>query len=88
MNEKNLQFFYDHRAVNGYYIYGDRKSPYGVVNFPSEFEKLRKMIDHRDHRVWDVAQGKPVPEKIDDSDTGILPPVATNYQKQNHSRLA
>ena len=82
VNEKNLQFFYDHRAVNGYYIYGDRKRPYGVVNFPDEFDKLRKMIDNRDHRVWDVAQGKSVPAKIDDSNTGILPPVETNYKNK------
>ncbi|MBC7852413.1 MAG: SGNH/GDSL hydrolase family protein, partial [Pirellulaceae bacterium] len=25
VNEKNLQFFYDHRSVNGFYIYGGRK---------------------------------------------------------------
>ncbi len=43
-NEKNLQFFYDYRAVNGFYIYGGRKKPFGVVNFPAEFKKLRKMI--------------------------------------------
>ena len=32
--EKNLQFFYDYRAINGCYIYGGRKAPFGVVNFP------------------------------------------------------
>ena len=42
VNEKNLQFFYDHRAVNGYYIYGDRKSPFGVVNFP---ERVRQAAE-------------------------------------------
>src|SRR5690606_11080780 len=45
VNEKNLQFWYDYRAVNGYYIYGGRKAPFGVVNFPAEFAKLRKMIE-------------------------------------------
>lgn len=44
VNEKNLQFFYDYRAINGFYIYGGRKQPFGVVNFPAEFAKLRKMI--------------------------------------------
>ena len=61
MQEKNLQFFYDYRAVNGCYIYGGRKAPFGVVNFPAEFAKLRKMIENRERRIWDVAQGKPVP---------------------------
>ena len=70
VNEKNLQFFYDYRAVNGYYIYGGRKDPFGVVNFPAEFAKLRKMIANRDQRIWAVAQGKTVPATIDDTDTG------------------
>jgi glucose/arabinose dehydrogenase len=78
VNEKNLQFFYDYRAVNGCYIYGGRKEPFGVVNFPAEFVKLRKMIANRDQRVWAVAAGKPVPDVIDDSGTGELPPIASN----------
>ncbi len=78
VNEKNLQFFYDYRAVNGAYIYGGRKSPFGIVNFPAEFAKLRKMIEVRDRRIWDVAQGKTVSEKIDDSKTGDFQPINTN----------
>jgi glucose/arabinose dehydrogenase len=77
VNEKNLQHFYDYRAVNGYYIYGDRKNAFSAVNFPPEFAKLRKMVANRDRRVWDVAQGKPVSKVIDDSDTGDLPQVET-----------
>ena len=78
MQEKNLQFFYDYRAVNGCYIYGGRKAPFGVVNFPAEFAKLRKMIENRERRIWDIAQGKPVPATIDDSDTGEFVTVKTN----------
>ena len=78
VQEKNLQFFYDFRAVNGCYIYGGRKTPFGVVNFPAEFAKLRKMIANRERRIWDVAQGKPVPETIDDSETGGFATVKTN----------
>lgn len=78
VNEKNLQFFYDHRAVNGFYIYGGRKSPFGTVNFPVEFAKLRNMTALRDRRVWDVARGKPVAARIDDSQTGPLPEIPTN----------
>jgi glucose/arabinose dehydrogenase/lysophospholipase L1-like esterase len=80
VNEKSLQFWYDHRAVNGFYIYGGRKAPFGVVNFPAEFAKLRKMIAKRDERVWAVAQGKSVPAKIDDSDTGDFVNIETNYK--------
>jgi putative heme-binding domain-containing protein len=78
VNEKNLQFFYDHRGVNGCYIYGGRKNPYGTVNFPAEFKKLRAMTAVRDRRIWDVAQGRAVPDVIDDSGTGDLVPVETN----------
>jgi len=80
--EKNRQFFLDHRAVNGYYIYGGRKNPYGVVNFPEEFAKLRKMIAVRDRRIWDVAQNKTVSVEIDDSQTGELTPIATNVSAE------
>ena len=80
VNEKNLQFFYDQRAVNGYYIYGGRKKPFGVVNFPEEFQKLRKMIANRDRRIWKVARGETVSATIDDSDTGTLTPVVTNIK--------
>jgi putative heme-binding domain-containing protein len=82
VNEKNLQFFYDHRGVNGCYIYGSRENPYGVVNFPAEFKKLRAMTAVRDRRIWDVAQGRPVPDTIDDSGTGEIPPIATNVKPE------
>ena len=80
VNEKNLQHWYDYRAINGAYIYGGRKAPFGIVNFPAEFTKLRKMVAKRDGRVWAVAQGKAVPEKIDDSDTGELVRVESNVK--------
>ncbi len=82
INEKNLQAFYDYRAVNGCYIYGGRKAPFGVVNFPPEFAKLRKMIANRDRRVWAVAAGQAVPDTIDDSNTGELPPIPTNVPEE------
>jgi len=82
VQEKNLQFFYDYRAVNGCYIYGGRKAPFGVVNFPVEFAKLRKMIQIRERRIWDIAQGKNVPAKIDDSGTGEFVKVESNVKGQ------
>jgi glucose/arabinose dehydrogenase len=84
VNEKNKQFWYDYRAINGCYIYGGRKTPFGVVNFPAEFAKLRKMVAKRDRRVWDVAQGKDVPAAIDDSDTGALVRVESNVKGDPH----
>lgn len=76
--EKDKQFWYDYRAINGCYIYGGRKAPFGIVNFPAEFAKLRKMIQKREQRIWAVARGENVPTTIDDSDTGALVRVETN----------
>lgn len=78
VSEKSLQHFYDYRAVNGFYIYGGRKNPFGVVNFPAEFAKLRKMIQRRDERIWKIARGESVPATIDDSDTGEFTRIETN----------
>ncbi|HEX8202151.1 MAG TPA: PVC-type heme-binding CxxCH protein, partial [Isosphaeraceae bacterium] len=78
VQEKNLQFWYDYRAINGCYIYGGRQAPFGIVNFPAEFAKLRKMVARRDARVWAVARGETVPPRIDDSDTGALTRVESN----------
>ncbi len=82
--EKNVQFSYDYRAINGCYIYGGRKSPFGVVNFPEEFVKLRKMIANREGRIWAVARGEAVPEVIDDLGTGSLERVQTNIKAPIH----
>ena len=82
--EKNLQFFYDYRAINGAYIYGGRKAPFGIVNFPLEFARLREMIRRREQRVWDVAQGKSVPATIDDDGAGPLARVESNAKGPIH----
>lgn len=80
VNEKSAKHFQDYRAVNGFYIYGGRKAPFGVVNFPPEFAKLRKMVAVRDRRIWDIAQGKQVPDEIDDSGTGELAKIESNFK--------
>jgi len=80
--EKNKQFYYDYRSVNGYYIYGGRKEPFGVVNFPAEFAKLRKMVEVRDHRIWKAAQGETLPEQIDDSQTGDFVKIESNFKNE------
>ena len=82
--EKNKQFWYDYRAVNGCYIYGGRKAPFGIINFPAEFAKLRKMVEKREHRIWAVAKGEAVSDKIDDSDTGTLERIETNAKGPIH----
>ena len=84
VQEKNLQHWYDYRAINGFYIYGGRKKPFGVVNFPAEFAKLREMVSVRDRRIWAVAAGGEVPSEIDDSKTGEFVDVQTNFASDVH----
>lgn len=78
VKDKNDHFFQRYRTLNAYYIYGGRKKPYGVVNFPRELEKLDQMIQNRDQKIWDLAAGKDVPQKVDDSNTAQLPKITGN----------
>ncbi len=84
VQEKNKQFYYDYRSVNGCYIYGQRKTPFGVENFPAEFAKLRKMIAVRDGRIWQTANGSTPKQSIDDSGTGDFVDTKTNFKSEVH----
>lgn len=75
VEEKEMQWFYHYRPLNYFYIKGGRMEPYGVVNFPGELKKLGQMTDNRDVRIHAIAQGKPVPDRIDDSRTEPLPEI-------------
>ena len=80
VNEKNLQFFYDHRAVNGFYIYGGRKDPVRRRQLPRRVRQAAE--DDRRPRSADLGgrQGKKIPTKIDDSDTGEFTKIETNFK--------
>jgi putative heme-binding domain-containing protein len=66
----------DYRMVNGWYVYGGRRT-YDTETFPREYVKLRQMAAVRDQYIWDIANGKQLPDKPDDSKTGelIVPPT-------------
>ena len=49
---KNRLFFDRWRPVNAEYIFGRRKEPFGVVNFPLEMARLDKMIAAADREIW------------------------------------
>ncbi len=57
--EKNRQFFYRWRAVNGEYIYGRRKEPFGVISYPPEMKKLDEMIQQLDRTIWYQTHPRP-----------------------------
>lgn len=52
VKERNQQFYHRYRAVNGEYIYGRRKEPFGVENFPSEMRALDRITSELDQLTW------------------------------------
>lgn len=55
---KDTHFFYRWRAVNGEYIYGRRREPFGVIAFPPELRKLNQMAAALDSVIWALGQNK------------------------------
>jgi putative membrane-bound dehydrogenase-like protein len=75
IDDKNFHWWHRYRAVNGFSIYGTRgkAGSDGTYNNEDVMERERSILDqmtaNRDERIWALAQNKPVPEKIDDSNT-------------------
>ena len=78
VNDKSWVHLQDYRMVNGWYVYGGRRT-FDTETFPREYRKIRAMAAVRDARVWDIAEGRPVPERPDDSATGDLIVPATRF---------
>jgi putative heme-binding domain-containing protein len=78
VNDKSWVHLQDYRMLNGWYVYGGRRT-YDTETFPLEYKKIRNMAAVRDARVWDLAQGKPVPAQPDDSQTGELITPKTGF---------
>ncbi|MGY8649838.1 MAG: PVC-type heme-binding CxxCH protein, partial [Verrucomicrobiia bacterium] len=73
VQEKNKQFFRRYRPVNTFYYTGGRNRSYGYLDFLPAMRNFDIMVQNRDRRIWDLAQGKKVPAKIDDSNVPPLP---------------
>ena len=78
VNDKSWVHLQDYRMVNGWYVYGGRRT-WDTETFPREYVKIRNMAAVRDARVWEIAEGKPVPATPDDSATGELIVPATRF---------
>src|SRR5262245_15168737 len=86
VNDKSFVHQQDYRMLNGWYVFGGRRT-FDTETFPREYVKIRNMAAVRDRYVWDIAQGKPVADKPDDSETGelIVPPTRFGDPKQKYS---
>ncbi len=49
--EKNKQFFFRWRPINGEYVYGRRKEPFGVVSYPPEMAELDRLTAELDGKI-------------------------------------
>jgi plastocyanin len=76
--EKNKQFFRRYRPVNTFYYTGGRNRSYGYLDFLPAMRNFDIMVQNRDRRIWNLAQGKAVPAKIDDSNVPPLPTTAAS----------
>ncbi len=89
VNDKSWVHLQDYRMLNGWYVYGGRRT-WDTETFPREYIKIRKMAEVRDRYVWDIAQGKPVADKPDDSGTGDLfvPETRFGVERQKYSEAS
>ncbi|WP_411846464.1 PVC-type heme-binding CxxCH protein [Roseibacillus persicicus] len=71
--EKNDVFFQWYRTVNSFYIHGERKDPYGTVNFPAERKKLLQMARIHDERIHKLLRGEEISPEADYSATQDIP---------------
>ncbi|MBI2478101.1 MAG: SGNH/GDSL hydrolase family protein, partial [Planctomycetia bacterium] len=89
IDDKNFHWWHRYRAVNGYSIWGTRgqAGSDGTYNNTDVMERERAILDemtaNRDARIWQVAQGKSVPDEVDDSNTLPFIVPKTNVGGEN-----
>lgn len=83
VRKKSQQWWYRHRAINGFYIYGGRKDPFGSVSFPGEMEQLDWLVAQWDAKIHELASAEDFTQVDALSFVGMPPAVeiSTNYQK-------
>jgi len=89
VNDKSWIHHQDYRMVNGWYVYGGRRT-FDTETFPREYAKLRGMATVRDQYIWDMANGKAVPDKPVDDKTQdlIVPPTRFGQPGRGYSENA
>ena len=84
VNDKSWLHLQDYRMLNGWYVYGGRRT-WDTETFPTEYRKIRAMVDVRDQYIWDLAAGREVADEPDDSGTGsvVVPPTMFGTRDEN-----
>lgn len=86
IEDKNFHWYHRYRIVDSYYVYGGRadlKFADGDQTNRDVLGREREVLDvkvaNRDQRIWDIVQGKKVPEKVDDSNVPPFLEVKTFF---------
>ena len=74
--DKNRQYFRRYRPLNTFYYTGGRKGSYGYLDFLPAMKNFDLMVQNRDARLWALAQGEPLPQRLDDSNLPEMPETA------------
>ena len=72
--DKNRQYFRRYRPANTFYYTGGRNKSYGYLDFLPAMRNFDIMASNRDERIWALARGEQVSNKVDDSNVPPLPP--------------
>ncbi|MAG94887.1 MAG: azurin [Planctomycetaceae bacterium] len=89
IDDKNFHWWHRYRAVNGYSIYGKRGTAGsdGTYRNREVMERERAILDemcaNRDQRIWQLAQGKTVADKVNDDNTLPFINPKTNVGGEN-----
>ncbi|MCC9603253.1 discoidin domain-containing protein [Stieleria sp. JC731] len=88
VNDKSWLHLQDYRMLNGWYVYGGRRT-WDTETFPSEYRKIRNMVEVRDEYIWDLVQNEPVADAPDDSQTGevVIPETMFGTRDDNFRKM-
>ncbi|MGC6457443.1 MAG: PVC-type heme-binding CxxCH protein [Akkermansiaceae bacterium] len=84
ITEKNRLWLSDYKMPNGVHAHGRRYRPFGNVNYPHEFRKIREMTTIRDQLIWETVNGRTITSQqlaAADAKTHPLPEVGTNSNR-------
>ncbi|MEZ6114820.1 MAG: GDSL-type esterase/lipase family protein, partial [Pirellulaceae bacterium] len=73
ITDKNREYFRRFRPLNTFYYTGGRNKAYGYLDFLPAMRNFDMMVENRDRRIWNLAQGKTVAATVDDSNIPPLP---------------
>lgn len=79
VSDKNRYWLNDYKMPNGVHTAGRRYKPFGNVNYPDEYTKIRQYTEIRDKAIWALNKGEKIDIATADANTIKLKPVPTNY---------